>query len=266
MISLHNSFLRTFKLISSAKYLPHPDKVKTGGEDSFFISKDKHTIGVADGVGGWSKYPGANSAKYSRDLMNYCDQNSNLLTPLEILKKAYHQLDFKVLGSTTALICKLHDNNKLSICNIGDSGLSIYRKNQLMFIMKECTHGFNFPKQLGCTQRDLPEDSVTDEFIVEDGDLILAGTDGVWDNIWNEDIEKIIDDVFNKNENKNLSKEMKMKIISEKICQEAQNNGKNPNYYSPFEQDAHNYGLHFRGGKLDDTTIISSIVVNDNEK
>ena len=63
-----------------------------------------------------------------------------------------------------------------------------------------------------------------------------------------------------------ISQEMKMKIISEKICQEAQNNGKNPNYYSPFEQDAHNYGLHFRGGKLDDTTIISSIVVNDNEK
>ena len=49
------------------------------GEDSFFTFNDRG-FGVADGVGGWSKHPGASAAEFSQRVMNEC---SNLLSKNE---------------------------------------------------------------------------------------------------------------------------------------------------------------------------------------
>lgn len=40
-------------LVSGATVIPHPSKVDKGGEDAYFLSANKKSIGVADGVGGW---------------------------------------------------------------------------------------------------------------------------------------------------------------------------------------------------------------------
>ena len=45
-------------------YLPHPDKVETGGEDAHFICEEKGVIGVADGVGGWADV-GVDAGEYT---------------------------------------------------------------------------------------------------------------------------------------------------------------------------------------------------------
>lgn len=34
--------------------IPNPDKILTGGEDAYFISSDRYTFGIFDGVGGWN--------------------------------------------------------------------------------------------------------------------------------------------------------------------------------------------------------------------
>ena len=49
-----------------------PSVEKTnGGEDSFFISEEGcTTVGVADGVGGWSSM-GVDAGTYSRQLMHF---------------------------------------------------------------------------------------------------------------------------------------------------------------------------------------------------
>ncbi|KAH0785435.1 putative protein phosphatase 2C 80 [Histomonas meleagridis] len=261
MLTLKNSFIRKLKLLSSHALIPHPQKKNFGGEDYFFISPDQKTIGVADGVGGWSDQPGANSAKYSHDLMNFCKNNSNLSDPLSILEKSYNQLDFSIKGSTTALVAKLKDKI-LHICNVGDSALSIYRDGKLIFLTEDSVHGFNFPKQLGYTKTDQPKDGTYDQIPVQKGDLLIAGTDGVWDNVWNEDIEKIIQKVMNLKD-KNVSE--KIKEIAEEIAKTANENGKNTEYYSPFAQSASNLGYIYNGGKLDDVTVVSSLVIDDND-
>ena len=52
--------------------LPHPEKLMKGenGEDAYFIlqSREKHAIGVSDGVGGWRDV-GVDSGLFSESIM-----------------------------------------------------------------------------------------------------------------------------------------------------------------------------------------------------
>lgn len=68
------------RLVSGSCMMPRPDKVKTGGEDAFFIAPDGTAVGVADGVGGWGDV-GVDPAQHSRLLMancrSYCEALAN---------------------------------------------------------------------------------------------------------------------------------------------------------------------------------------------
>jgi serine/threonine protein phosphatase PrpC len=63
-----------------------------------------------------------------------------------ILKKAYKQV--RAIGSSTAVVGLL-SNNKLAVCNLGDSGFQLYRPSRdtlhLAHRSKEQSHGFNIP-------------------------------------------------------------------------------------------------------------------------
>ncbi|OHT02412.1 Protein phosphatase PTC7 like protein [Tritrichomonas foetus] len=253
-----NSFARFLKIISKACLIPHPEKAHFGGEDYYFISKNNTTIGVADGVGGWADHPGASSTKYSHDLMNFCNECSYITDPLLILQTAYEKLDFSIKGSTTALVAQVCDKS-LHVCNVGDSALSVYRKNKRVFQTTDTLHGFNFPYQLGSAKRDNPSDGTYDIVPIQPGDVIVAGSDGLWDNVWNNDIEKHIEKVVIDSN----SKHEMMQKLADLLGNDAHKNGKDRLFNSPFAQDALNHGYRYIGGKLDDVTVVASIVVED---
>ena len=85
----------------------------------------------------------------------------------------------------------------MSSVNLGDSGFMILRKrpdsHQLETVheTKEQQHSFNFPYQVG-TNGDDPAKGESDTHAVEDGDIIILGTDGLWDNMWREDMVKLV--------------------------------------------------------------------------
>lgn len=54
-----------FKFRYGSKLIPHPDKIKKGGEDAFFVHDN--ILVIADGVGGWSNR-GVDPALYSKRL------------------------------------------------------------------------------------------------------------------------------------------------------------------------------------------------------
>lgn len=258
-----NSFLkfcRFIKLISKACLIPHPAKAQFGGEDFYFISKNNTTIGVADGVGGWADIPGSNSSKYSHDLMNFCDKYSDITNPLLILQTAYQNLDFSVQGSTTALVAQICDNSKLHICNVGDSALGVFRNGKLVFQTQDTLHGFNFPFQLGSRQIDKPSDGSYDIVQIKEGDVIISGTDGLWDNMWNIDIENAIAE----NLKKSLSKSKIMQSLADFLAKTSNRNGKDQSFNSPFSDAcSKKYGRKYIGGKLDDVTVVASYAAND---
>lgn len=253
-------FCRFFKLISKACLIPHPEKAHFGGEDFYFISKNNITIGVADGVGGWAGIPGSSSAKYSHDLMNLCNKYSDITNPLLILQAAYNDLDFSIQGSTTALVAQICDNSKLHICNVGDSALGIFRNGKLIFQTQDTLHGFNFPFQLGSRQIDKPSDGSYDIVPIKEGDVIISGTDGLWDNMWNADIEKVISE----NLTKSMPKTKIMQLIADLLAKTSNKNGKDQSFKSPFSDEcSKKSGQKYIGGKLDDVTVVASYVVND---
>lgn len=257
-----SNFCRFFKIISKACLIPHPEKAHFGGEDYYFISKNNTTVGVADGVGGWSDIPGSNSSKYSRDIMNFCNKYSDITNPLIILQAAYNDLDFSVPGSTTALVAQICDNSKLHICNVGDSALGIFRNGKLVFQTQDTVHGFNFPFQLGFRKIDKPSDGTYDIFPIQEGDIIISGTDGLWDNMWNTDIERAISETLNKT----LTKSKIMQILADSLAKTSNKNGKDQSFNSPFaDACSKKYGQKYLGGKLDDVTVIASYVVDDNK-
>ncbi|CAH0492578.1 unnamed protein product [Peronospora farinosa] len=208
----------TLRLESSACGLPHPQKRATGGEDAWFISGD--TVGVADGVGGWAR-KGIDSGEYARKLKNSAERvvamADKTLTPLQVLTVAHRNA--KCLGSSTACIVQLEDLSLRAI-NLGDSG----------FIF-QC-HYFNCPYQLGFgANGDEPEMGEVYDVETQEGDVIVLGTDGLFDNLFPKQIASLLDTVL------------------------------------PFtpELDLHSMkkaGYEYRGGKMDDITVVTSLVTS----
>ena len=167
--------------------IPHPSKAGKGGEDALFA--DDNLLVVADGVGGWAAHgidPGLYSKKLCRLIEDIYMKNKQEYfdNPGALIPKAV-QLN-KETGTTTVCILALHPiTGKLSAAYIGDSVFSLYRKDQdyrLFFQAEENQREFNFPYQVG-TEGDNPSESIKKDFPSNIGDLLVVGTDGLWDNL-----------------------------------------------------------------------------------
>ena len=97
-----------------------------------------------------------------------------------------------VIGSSTACLAMLsHAEGKLYTANIGDSGLLVVRGGRVVHRSAEQQHYFNTPYQLSLPPTDMESDVLADlpesadryEFNVEDGDVIILATDGIFDNV-----------------------------------------------------------------------------------
>jgi serine/threonine protein phosphatase PrpC len=53
---------------------------------------------------------------------------------------------------------------------------------------KAMQHGFNFPFQLGGPSGDKAADADVDTVRVVDGDIVVCATDGLWDNLFDEEV------------------------------------------------------------------------------
>lgn len=245
-----------FILLSSCFKIPHPSKAKFGGEDACFTSNKNSALGVADGVGGWVTYRGSNSAKYSQDLMNYSKQFSYLQSPLQILEKAFDNIDRSIPGSTTATVAKLNGNN-LSIINVGDSGCELFRDFHNIYLTKSTVHGFNFPYQLGYLSETVPSNGTIDHITVYGDDILVCASDGLWDNLFMSDIEQILWNYYDAG----MDPKEFCNVASQKLSEIAVEYAKKSGYKSPFYQEAHKNGIPMpEGGKLDDTTVVVAIV------
>jgi len=78
----------------------------------------------------------------------------------------------------------------LCVCvgNLGDSGAMLLRDGQVVFRTEEQTHGFNFPRQLGTGSQDTPNDADVITIDALPGDIIIVASDGVWDNLFDDDV------------------------------------------------------------------------------
>jgi protein phosphatase PTC7 len=272
-----------YLFVSGAYQMPHPDKsdLGPGGEDSYFISTDNVTVGVADGVGGWRKYEKTFSHIWSQGLMNLCEKHSeNHTSPFEIIKHAYEDINKDIVGSTTVTVVRLSEESqslKLNFYSIGDSLCSVYREGSgVVFSTNKTSYEFNYPYQLGSREISTVYDGTNESCEVEQGDILICASDGVWDNLFHEDIEEIIIKVSSKyhmqhrldaGTQRNSTDENRQSFVKElarQVVRQAYIRGSVQNTETPFSESAGKAGYDSIGGKLDDTTaIVSYIVVNE---
>ncbi|XP_043721409.1 probable protein phosphatase 2C 71 [Telopea speciosissima] len=239
-------------LSSGAAMLPHPSKALTGGEDAFFITQN--WVGVADGVGQWS-LEGINAGLYAQELMEGCTkmvsefQGAQLIKPEEILIQSASKAHSS--GSSTVVVAYF-DGQALNVANIGDSGFIIIRNGCVFRKSSPMVYDFNFPLQI--ERGDDPSELIEGYKIdLDEGDVVITATDGLFDNLYEQEIASIV--------SKSLEARLKPEEIAEFLATRAQEVGRSGSVRSPFADAAQAAGYTgYTGGKLDDVTVIVSVV------
>lgn len=243
-------------IVWAASNIPRTDKVADGGDDAWFISDSTDSAGVSDGVGRW-RAKGINAGKFARMLMVRCkksmEAHKNSANPYMALKEAYAKKG-KVLGSATALVVRGFDN-KLYACQVGDSTLVIIRNGRCVYASDPQEHIFDIPYQLG-NNNETPKDGWRYVIPIQDGDTIVVGSDGLFNNLYVRQMASIINN-FPMDSSKD-----NMQIIADKLSQEAFNKSLSSAFWSPYAQRGYEQGvvtafdLKYMGGHPDDITCV----------
>lgn len=250
----------TLRLDSGYHMIPHPAKVQKGGEDACFVSKNGRAIGVADGVGGWGDL-GVDPGLYSKQFMagsEHAVNELNMTDPLDILSFGFESAS-SLTGSTTALVLAIADNGvELRSANVGDSGFMVVREGKIVYRSSEQQHQFNFPYQLGTGSQDRPQDAERASVELEEGDIIIAGTDGLFDNLDDTEIVAFVKD--------GCEEGWTPRQIAKVIADRAHELAGLTTGMVPFGIRAMEHGFMFQGGKMDDITVVAACVVIDDAK
>ena len=198
------------------------------GADAFFVSKVGHDLtsgghdngavafAVADGVGGWEESR-VDPADFSHGLCGYMAQSAlswsspaEQLRPKNLMQMGYDQVvadEWIRAGASTASVGVAWDDGRVELANLGDSGSVLFRSAAVQHYSAAQTHGFNTPYQLsiipprmraqasifgGAYLEDYPRDAAVTSLNMQHGDVLMLATDGVFDNLNNQDILKLV--------------------------------------------------------------------------
>ncbi|KAI8339036.1 phosphatase 2C-like domain-containing protein [Chlamydoabsidia padenii] len=249
------------------------------GEDAFFRRND--SFGISDGVGGWSHQQAADPALFARQLMHHaylelerydniddpCFYHYDDVDPVQILQKSYEASLLEaekegIVGSCTACLAVLR-HDELRIANLGDCGISVIRYNDYIFRSEEQQHSFNFPYQLGTGSPDRPKDAQVFNIKVEKNDIIIMGSDGLYDNLFDKDILGIIEAQVAPYKLPGVNKVLQYEPqrLSDALADRAKTVSDNRrNVDSPFQTRAIHEGFYYQGGKVDDISVVVAVV------
>ncbi|OBZ75856.1 Protein phosphatase PTC7 fig [Grifola frondosa] len=296
------------------------------------------SLGVADGVGGWVdagvdplSFPKPSCTTHtaiprrlglvSQKLIPTQEYEEREqvegweLSPSECLESAYGGVLRErgvVAGSSTACILTLNaSSGVLRAANLGDSGFMIIRARSIIHQQRGQIHFFNCPKQLSklpisaATRRfpracvDSPQDADLFETTLRDGDIVIAYTDGLSDNVFPSELIRICSIISRRFQSYNscpppdqqnqqqslLEKaieDLEVQTMADRIVEYARMCMANRRRVSPFEVAAAREGQFFRGGvrllisvshyvvrlaffrvtsqKIDDVTVVVALV------
>ena len=114
-------------------------------------------------------------------------------------------------------------------------------------------HSFNFPYQIG-SRGDSPDKALTEVHKVKLGDVLILGTDGLFDNVYKDEMREIV-------EKRMDTGRLDPNRVARELAQKAFEYSKDKKYYSPFEDEARKAGRVFKGGKQDDISVIVAQVL-----
>ncbi|XP_008672857.1 probable protein phosphatase 2C 1 isoform X1 [Zea mays] len=254
-----------------AHLIPHPRKAASGGEDAFFANSDAGGVfAIADGVSGWAE-KNVNPALFSRELMrnssNFLNDEAVSHDPQILLMKAHAATSS--IGSATVIIAMLEKTGTLKIASVGDCGLKVIRKGQVMFSISPQEHYFDCPYQISSeAEGQTYKDALVCSVNLMEGDIIVSGSDGLFDNIFDQEIVSII------------SESPSVDEAAKALAELARKHSVDVRFDSPYSMEARSRGFDVPwwkkllggkliGGKMDDITVVvaqvKTVVVPEDE-
>lgn len=208
------------RLNSSSSSRQHPSKQASGIPNADATEESPRLLGICDGVSGCTKL-GISPDVLPRELLAACrnksrpwfdkvgvsgDNNGRWLRSL--MEEAYNST--RSLGATTMLLASVLDNGLLVTANVGDCSLIVLRvlpadkspRTQVVFKTQATRYEATKPVQV---QRlpNMPEsrtfhilqNAKCDSFMLQPSDYIVLGSDGLFDNLQDREIQEIIERV-----------------------------------------------------------------------
>ena len=232
--------------------LPHPAKITWGGEDAVFTRG--RTFGVFDGVSQATKLDGVPlySKSMARELRRVVgDEGLNTQQMVSIMTEVSDMVVKTSTGATTAILASISDDGFLRLLNVGDSKCIVIRNGAISGRSKDRNHYFDCPYQLSAQSPDRPREGTKLNMELVRGDLILMGSDGVFDNLSEDDILDLV----------SKSSNTKPTFLARKIVDASRKVSLNPKATTPYAKEAQKRGdpdySAGLGGKVDDVSCIA---------
>jgi protein phosphatase PTC7 len=232
--------------------MPAPSKIAWGGEDAVFCKG--RTFGVFDGVSGADKLDGV--PLYSKTMAKLCagqiDKDQSLTIPemTKLLTDVVVKCNKRATGATTAVLASIGPDGFLRALNIGDSGCVVIRDNKIVARTKEIQHFYECPYQFSEISPDSPRDGTKLNFELVAGDVLVAASDGVFDNLDDSSLIEVVASMPAAKPNQ----------LAKKIADQARKVSLDPKAQTPYAKNAKvNKNPDYQdgvGGKVDDVSCV----------
>lgn len=129
---------------------------------------------------------------------------------------------------------------------------------EIVYKTTEQWHWFDCPRQLGTNSPDTPQaNAVMDKIKIREGDVVLAMSDGVVDNLWEHEIVQNVHESMQRLTHKNQNEvggdaqeaDGRMLDVAKELVKAARNIAEDPYAESPFMERAVEEGLAMEGGE-----------------
>ncbi|CAH9091748.1 unnamed protein product [Cuscuta epithymum] len=248
-------------MAATSLYIPKENPKRPLGEDAHFtlVQQGRSTFGVADGVGGWAA-KGIDAGKFARELMINVTEVLELappttsVNPKRVLEKAFKKTS-SAGTSTACIVTHAAGTDTLKAVNVGDSGFYVIRGGKVVYRSPVQQRKFNYPYQLGKDVGDGPSVAQELEVKVEKGDWVVAGTDGLLDNVDVAEIEEAVDETYAMGGGSHMAESLTLLLGNIAL-----NNSYDRKKETPFSRAARLAGLNYSGGKIDDITVVVAYI------
>lgn len=197
----------------------HPAKQAQGIPNADATEESPMLVGVCDGVSGCTKL-GISPEVLPQEILSACRTKSkewiakasNSIVAdghwlIDLMQDAFDSTSS--MGATTMLLASIHDTGTVMTANIGDCSLVILRvipagvapaRLQVIFKTTPTRYEASKPVQVQRLPH-MPEErthtvirgSKLDTCPVQSGDYMVMGSDGLWDNLQDEDILRVVE-------------------------------------------------------------------------
>jgi protein phosphatase PTC7 len=241
---------KPIKIEIASYVLPHPAKVSWGGEDAVFTKG--RTFGVFDGVSGADKLDGVPlySVTLAQEMKKMVGNQGLSVAEISLyLTEAAEFADICATGASTAVVASIGENGFLQALNVGDSYCVVIRGGRVTARTREISHYWECPYQLSEDSPDRPKDGTKLNVELVAGDLVLMGSDGIFDNVDDDALVAMIE-----------NGPRKASQIAKRVVDLSRKMSLDPDSVTPYAKQAQKRGdrdfKDGRGGKLDDSCAI----------